>query len=372
MRNFCPYRSFFLIGTPVVALVLTVLYLRTEPFQPWIWFWFAVFYFITTLGITAGYHRLFAHKSYEAHPVLKWFFALFGAAALQNSILVWARDHRVHHRFVDTDADPYNINRGFWYAHIGWMMLKESPRVDPKPYGRDLETDFVVQFQHRFYLPLAVIMCFVVPTLLGWLAGSALGGLAIIGFLRLVVVHHFTFFINSWCHMLGRQTYDLRQTARDSALLAVFTGGEGYHNFHHTFGNDYRNGVKRYHWDPTKWFINACSHMRLTWNLKRTSQKLILLKQLEADERRLKTLWNVSWPQAYEEKLRLLRTKMDSSYARLEQLKTEYRERKSEYRAAGQQKVEDIRRQIRLAREDFRLARRQWRRLTLQLATPMI
>src|SRR5262249_39769353 len=148
----------------------------------------------------AGYHRCFSHRTFEARPWLRWFWALFGAAAFQNSILIWSRDHRVHHRFVDTDLDPYSINKGFWYAHFGWMMFTPCTTVGLEPYGRDLEADRIVMFQHRYYIPVAIAMGFLLPWGLGYLLGSALGGLAVAGTLRIVVGHHFTFFINSWCH----------------------------------------------------------------------------------------------------------------------------------------------------------------------------
>src|SRR5882757_2331953 len=128
-------------------------------------------------------------------------------------------------------------------------MLREQ--VYPKgaeAFSRDLQKDPIVAFQHKYYMPIAIGMCFFLPMGLGALMGSALGGLAVAGFLRLVLVHHFTFFINSWCHMFGRKPYTSEHTAKDSFLMALFTFGEGYHNYHHTFANDYRNGIRWYHW----------------------------------------------------------------------------------------------------------------------------
>src|SRR6185436_5569503 len=121
-------------------------------------------------------------STYKARAWLKWYWALFGAMAFQNSIYIWARDHRVHHRFVDTDNDPYSINKGFFFAHFGWMLMTDTgPTVDIMPYGRDLERDPIVMFQHRHYVLLASIICFVIPTAIGWSLGSALGGLAVAG-----------------------------------------------------------------------------------------------------------------------------------------------------------------------------------------------
>jgi stearoyl-CoA desaturase (delta-9 desaturase) len=195
----------------------------------------------TTFGISAGYHRLFSHGSYATGPVVKSVLLLLGAGAMQNSALEWARNHRLHHQYTDTDRDPYNAKRGFWYSHIKWVVEKtDHPDIDLS----DLEADRVVSLQHRYYLPLAIVMAFVVPTLVGWFLGDAWGGLLLGGVVRLLLAYHATFSINSFAHWLGNQRYSSAHTARDSWWTALFTMGEGYHNFHHTFPGDYRNGVR--------------------------------------------------------------------------------------------------------------------------------
>ncbi len=189
---------------------------------------------------------------------------------------MWARDHRVHHRFVDTDLDPYSISKGFFWAHFGWMMVNESTTADLKPYGRDMERDPVVQFQHKHYVALAIGMGLILPAILGLFCGSMLGGLAVAGFMRIVALHHMTFFINSWCHYFGKQNYTDTNTARDSFLMAVATFGEGYHNFHHIFAGDYRNGIRWYHWDPTKWMIQTFRLLGGAYNLRRAPKAEIV------------------------------------------------------------------------------------------------
>lgn len=353
-------RVLFLIGTPIAAIALTAYYVSTQPFNLAIWILFAFFYVFTIFGITGGYHRLFAHRAYQASPALKWFYALFGAAAIQNSILIWGRDHRVHHRFVDTEKDPYNINRGFWYAHLGWMLLYEEPKVDLESYGRDFENDPIVMFQHKYYLPIALGMCFALPTLLGWAFGSALGGFVIVGALRLVCVHHVTFFINSWCHMWGTQTYSDKQTARDSVLMAFATMGEGYHNYHHIFANDYRNGIRWYHWDPTKWFIRFCGWLGLATNLQRIPMQKIVKLQMEMDEKRAKSSWSREWQASFQEQLDAMKIKVDSAYARMDLLRNEYRALKEHYTNTHRARMQEIKSQIRLARSEAKAARRQW------------
>jgi stearoyl-CoA desaturase (delta-9 desaturase) len=365
MKKICWNRVVFLLGYPIIALTCTVYYLATQPFNLGIWILFALFYMATQMSITAGYHRLFSHRAYQASSWLKWLYALFGAAALQNSILIWCRDHRVHHRFVDTDLDPYNINRGFWYAHLGWMMLTEEKQVDVNAYGRDLENDPIVMFQDKYYLPLALAMTIALPVLLGWAVGSAFGGFAIVVGLRLFLAHHFTFFINSWCHIWGRQPYSHGHTAKDSFLMAVATFGEGYHNFHHSFANDYRNGVKWYQWDPTKWSIRLFSFIGGAWNLNRTPQIKILQTQMAMDELRVKSSWPSVWENSFQDQLDNMRQKIHAASAKVDQLKAEYQAEyklmRERYAQSSREKMEDMKTQLRLARADFRAARRQWR-----------
>ncbi len=232
--------------------------------------------FIVTIGLSigAGYHRYFAHRTYECHPAVEAVLLFFGAMALQNSALRWSRDHRDHHRFVDTDRDPYSIKRGALWAHILWTFYKE-------PSGRGFENvpDLLqnprVMWQHRWYPVLGVSIGLGVPTLVGSLFGSPLGGLLWGGFLRIVLVHHTTFFVNSVAHLWGARPYSTENSARDNWLLAFFTHGEGYHNFHHRFPSDYRNGIRWYQWDPNKWCIQGLRFSGLARGLRVTPPPVI-------------------------------------------------------------------------------------------------
>ncbi len=258
--------------TPLLAAALVPWYGFAVGFDAFEWSAFAAFMAITGLSITGGYHRLWAHRAYEAHWTVRLFWAVWGACALQNSILHWAADHRQHHRFVDREErDPYAATRGFWHSHIGWILREYQIGADDFSNVKDLMRDPIVRWQHRYYIPLALATNVAVPLALGHLHGRLWGVFLLAGLLRLVLNHHFTFFINSLAHIWGRQTYTDENTARDNFLLALFTYGEGYHNYHHRFQYDYRNGVKWWHFDPTKWVIRACSWMGLARNLKRTS-----------------------------------------------------------------------------------------------------
>jgi stearoyl-CoA desaturase (delta-9 desaturase) len=231
--------------------------------------WFA----LCGMGVTGGYHRLFAHKSYRAAWPVRLFYLCFGAAAVQNSALKWSSDHRVHHAFTDRDGDPYNIRRGFFWAHMGWILFKD-PAVE-RDNVRDLAADPLMRFQDRFYIPLAVLFGAVLPWSLGWIWGDPWGALLVAGFLRLVLEWHATFFVNSLAHTLGSRPYCRVGTARDSFLTAIVTLGEGYHNFHHRFQADYRNGVRWYQLDPTKWLVWSLSKVGLTSDLRRTPPQAI-------------------------------------------------------------------------------------------------
>jgi stearoyl-CoA desaturase (delta-9 desaturase) len=227
-----------------------------------------VYFACCGMSITGGYHRLFSHPTYKSRSALRFFYLLFGAASVQNSALKWSSDHRRHHQNVDDEADPYNIRRGFWWAHLGWVLVKE-PKGD-LANTRDLAADRLVMLQHRFYVPLAIVMGGLLPLGLGFLWGDPIGAVLIAGFFRLVVQYHATFAVNSVAHYIGRQPYTDSNSARDHFITALITLGEGYHNFHHRFQADYRNGVRWYHLDPTKWFVWSLSKIGVTWDLRRT------------------------------------------------------------------------------------------------------
>jgi len=230
--------------------------------------WCVVYYFYTGLGITAGYHRLWAHRAYNATPALQYFLALGGSGAVEGSIRWWARGHRSHHRYTDTELDPYSAHKGFWWSHVGWMIFKGRRRPGVADVS-DLSANPVIRWQHRFYLPLIFGMGFAFPTLVaGLLWGDWKGGFFFAGAARLLFVHHSTFCVNSLAHWLGETPFDDKHTPRDHWITALVTVGEGYHGFHHQFPSDYRNAIHWAQWDPTKWFIFTCYKLGLAYNLK--------------------------------------------------------------------------------------------------------
>ena len=230
------------------------------------------------MSITAGYHRLWSHRAYDTNIVFRIIFALGGTFSVQNSALHWCSDHRVHHKHVDDNGvDPYSAKMGFWYSHIGWILREyQAHRYHDYKNVKDLQRDPVVMWQHKNYLSLVLLTNLGIPILFGLINGNIIGSILLIGFLRLVISHHVTFFINSLAHMWGSQPYNDKNTAKDNPLVALLTYGEGYHNFHHAFQADYRNAIKWWQFDPTKWFIKSMSWLGLTKNLKKTPEEKIV------------------------------------------------------------------------------------------------
>ena len=240
------------------------------------------FVVVTGLAITVGYHRLFAHNTYKANTLVQFLGLFFGAAAFEQSALTWSSGHRDHHRYVDTDLDPYSIKKGFWYAHIGWMTLwQQQPDYNN---AKDLLKNKLVMHQHNHYAIWGLVAGILFPVLLGAMMGHALGALVFAVCVRLTFVYHATFCINSVCHTFGKSTYDINATAKDNWFTALLTNGEGYHNFHHRFPTDYRNGIRWYDWDPSKWVIAGLSRLGWAWDVQKVSAFSILEARLAAEK----------------------------------------------------------------------------------------
>lgn len=239
-----------------------------------------LFWWVTGLSITAGYHRLFAHRGWKAPAPVKWWIALFGGAAAQNSIIAWASAHRYHHNEVDSDGDPYNARRGFFFSHMGWVMMRGAHQ-DDFDSAPDLERDPICRWQHEHYLLVAFGVNVVLCGIAAAITGKWLGMFLVAGVARVVAVQQFTFLINSAAHMWGTRPWSTTSTARDNPVLAFLTFGEGYHNFHHTFQMDYRNGTRWFHWDPSKWTIWLLSRFGLATDLRRTPVDVLIRARFE-------------------------------------------------------------------------------------------
>lgn len=354
-ENLSILNTVFLTITPILFIVSTIAWLKLDGFnmnQVWLG---VTFFCLSGISITAGYHRLFSHRAYNANWFVKLFFLIFGAAAFQNSIIKWGSDHRLHHNQVDTPDDPYNINEGFFYAHMGWILLKESEEVKEK-YAKDFYRDPLVLWQHKYYLAISGFFGIILPTLLGGvLFDSYLGGFALGAMAKVVVLHHCTFFINSLCHCVGTKPYTDTNTARDSWLMALFTFGEGYHNFHHYFQSDYRNGVLWYQFDPTKWLINLMEKLGMAWDLKTVSSKKILHARMNMKEIRLSR--KISLQDARLEELLELKTKALASLSEWQDFQKLYINNKRNY---TRDKIVNLKQKIRESKREFQLNFLEW------------
>jgi stearoyl-CoA desaturase (delta-9 desaturase) len=232
------------------------------------WTLLVLFYIVTGMGITVGYHRMISHRSFECRAWVKVCLLIAGGWALQNSALLWCADHIRHHARTDSDEDPYNAQKGFWHSHCGWLFVETPHRSDS--YERRLRKDPVIMWQHQYY-PAIVASGLVIPFVAGCLYNGIMSGVGcflLAGMLRTVLVLNSTFTINSLCHMWGHQPHGAQDSSRDSWLISFVSFGEGYHNYHHTFSYDYRNGPRWYNFDPSKWLIYLLSRIGLAYNLQ--------------------------------------------------------------------------------------------------------
>lgn len=253
------------VGTPVY------IYYRGLAFSEACLFFF--YLIATSLAITVGYHRYFSHRVFKTNKVIQFLLLFFGAGTFQKSALRWASQHRQHHQFTDTDLDPHNSKRGFFFSHIGWIMCYKHD-VNFKNVI-DLKKSKMTVSQHDHYDWWSVLSGLVIPMAIGFLIGHPLGAFIMTFCLRVALVLNMAFFINSSAHMTGGKNFDSAASSGDSWFWALLTNGEGYHNFHHKFPNDYRSGHLWHHWDPSKWFIYILSNFGLAYDLQRTSDRKI-------------------------------------------------------------------------------------------------
>ena len=242
--------------------------------------WYLVSMMSGGLGVTAGAHRLWTHRSYKATLPFRVLLMCFNCIAMQNSILVWTRDHRLHHKYSETDADPHNANRGFFFAHVGWLLMLKHPQVLIK--GRnidisDLRHDPVVMFQDRFYLPLSFLFSVALPPIVAWYVWNEdpLHSFLYLFAFRYVICLHCTWLVNSAAHLWGDRPYDKTSKTADNPWVCYAALGEGYHNYHHAFPYDYSTGE----WGPklnlTTCFLDICAGLGLIYDRRQVSQEAI-------------------------------------------------------------------------------------------------
>ncbi len=276
----------FLLGYPLLFLAMLPFYLSSHGAP-------SLGMILTTivlmlgcgLSITVGYHRYYSHKTYQLNPVIEFIMLCFGTLAVASTALKWSHDHRLHHKHVDTERDPYSIKEGFWHAHILWIFYKNNTWEES--IIKDLFKNKMAVFQHRFYTPLVFGLNIGQILLVGWLTNDYIGAFLFTFLLRMLFIHHAMYSINSLAHYYGSQPYSSEHTAVNNWLISLITFGEGYHNFHHTFPYDYRNGVRWYQFDPSKMVIWALNKLGLASNLKKVSDFQIAKALIREDEKQI-------------------------------------------------------------------------------------
>jgi len=246
-------------------------------------------YMVGGLGITAGAHRLWSHKTYKAKFPLRMLLMVLNSSAFENDIYEWSRDHRVHHKYSETHADPHNATRGFFFSHVGWLLMKKHPDVRSKGQNidcSDILADPVVRFQRKFYLPLVAVFCFIVPTLIPYLIfGETLwNSFFVCGILRYVVLLNSTWLVNSAAHMFGNRPYDQTINPSENRFVAYWAIGEGFHNYHHTFPWDYATSEFGIKLNVTTMFIDLMAKIGWAYDRKVVSPEVIRLRKLRTGD----------------------------------------------------------------------------------------
>lgn len=312
----------------------------------------------TGLAISGGYHRLWSHGTYDAHWSVRLVYMIFGTMSLESSILTWSTGHRDHHRYVDDNLrDPYSARRGFWFSHMGWMLRDYPSSRSDRSNVKDIQRDPIAVFQDRHYVALVLATNIGLPLLLGWALGDVWGVFLLGGLLRLVINHHATFFINSLAHTVGSQPYTDANTAKDSTLIALLTYGEGYHNFHHRYASDYRNGVRWWHFDPAKWLIFVLAKVGLAHGLKRIPDVTIQHARLEMQCKRLERKLALRTPVLTANSLERLRVRLAKEHEDLRATLEQWRQARERW---YELRREEFQRQT---RQTLALMREQHRRL---------
>jgi stearoyl-CoA desaturase (delta-9 desaturase) len=292
-------RDRIITGTATVLPVLCLLIVAWQVWGAWLgWndiFVFLIMYVTTALGITVGFHRLFTHRAFKAKPAVRGVLAVLGSAAIEGPVISWVADHRKHHAFSDKPGDPHSPHvdhgsgwrgaiKGLTHAHVGWLFLHTN-RGRRTRYAPDLIADPVVSAVDRLFVA-CVTGGLLASFALGWLFGGTLRdgftGLLWGGAVRVLVLHHATYSINSLCHFFGRRRFATKDESRNLLWLAPLTMGEAWHNNHHAFPTSAAHGLRRWEIDPSAWVISALEKLGLAWDVVRISPERQATKYADA------------------------------------------------------------------------------------------
>ncbi|CAH1176600.1 unnamed protein product [Phaedon cochleariae] len=269
----------FVLSAWHLLAVLAAFYIDSWT-KPKVLLFYVILATLTGLGITGAAHRYFTHRSYKARLPLKIFLLFCFSIAGQNSLVEWVRDHRTHHKFSETDADPHNAKRGFFFSHVGWLMMKKHPDVIRK--GRtvdisDLLDDPIIVFYQKYFNWFKIPLCFVIPTLVAhfYFDESWFNAIAGVCFVKYIISLNSTWCVNSAAHLFGNKPYDKKIYPSENLLVSLIAMGEGYHNYHHTFPWDYRTAEFGKMLNATALWIDFFEKIGLAYDLKSPSEELV-------------------------------------------------------------------------------------------------
>jgi stearoyl-CoA desaturase (Delta-9 desaturase) len=272
----------FVTGAPFVALGIVCWQVWADLLRPSDVAVFAIMYVATGIGVTIGFHRLLTHRSFATSRPLRGLLAVLGSAAIEGPVISWVADHRKHHAFSDKEGDPHSPHvdhgvgwrgalAGLLHAHVGWLFIHTQRGLRSR-YAPDLLRDPVVRFVDRTFLvwaPGGLAVAFGLGYLIGGSLDAALTGLLWGGGVRMLVLHHATYSINSLCHFFGRQRFDTHDESRNLLWLALPTFGESWHNNHHAFPTSAEHGLRRFEIDVSALLIRALERVGLVWDVVR-------------------------------------------------------------------------------------------------------
>jgi len=273
------------VGLPPAALVAAIVLLWNRAVGPLELVVMAALYVLTALGVTLGYHRMFTHRALEGSRALRAILAVLGSMAVEGSVITWVADHRKHHAFTDQEGDPHSPHlsgpgfvgavKGLWHAHVGWLF-ETVGQADRQRFAPDLMKDRTLRVIDRLFL-VWVALGLIVPFALGWVIGGSLGvaltTLLWAGLVRVFLLHHVTWSINSVCHFFGRRRFQVDDESRNVFWLAPLSMGEAWHHNHHAFPTSAFHGLRFWERlsDPTGLVISLLERLGLVWNVVRIS-----------------------------------------------------------------------------------------------------
>jgi stearoyl-CoA desaturase (delta-9 desaturase) len=282
------------VVTPFVGLIAAIILLWNSYVDWSALIAMAIMYALTGFGVTVGFHRLLTHRSFQTYKPVEYLFATLGSMSVQGPVMSWVADHRKHHAHTDQEGDPHSPHghgsgfkgalKGLWYAHMGWLFDRAG-QADYRRYAKDLYEDRGMKRINKLF-PLIVLAGLLMPAAIAFAIGgtahAALTGLIWGGFVRIFLLHHVTWSINSVCHFFGTRRFDVEDQSTNVFWLSVLSLGESWHHNHHAFPRSAVHGLRWYEIDPTAWVIRGMRRAKLAWNVVEITPERQRAKELAA------------------------------------------------------------------------------------------